>query len=169
MLSKNSTVLFATFSMWTSDKRMPTNGSVESFRDFLIPRVKKIVLIDGVVPGSEEVMPKIEEYDEHKADPKLHESSWWMFLLKPWLKLTNSHGTRISFKLRDFLSIFDWCMRDKTHFDYFVGLESIYGLAGIILRKTGRVDKVIYYVSDYSPNRFSRGWFNQLYLALDRF
>lgn len=155
--------------MWTDGKRMPTNGSVEPFRDFLVPRISRLVIIDGLVPGSEDVMPKIEEYTNQNMVFKKHESSWWMYLMWPILKLSNKHGTRTIFKIRDFLSVLDWSMRDNTRFDYFVGLESIYGLAGIILRKMGRVKKVAYYVSDYSPTRYSHGWFNNLYLVLDRF
>ena len=168
MLTKNSSVLFATFSMWTNGQRMPTNGNLEPLRDFLIPRVKKLILIDQTHPGSETVIPKIEEYYNH--DPKCanHSPSWWTYLLKPILQLTNTNRTQIFFKIRDFLSVFDWITRDKDHYDYFIGMESINALAGIMWKKIGRVDKVIYYVLDYSPDRYGP-MLNKIYLALDRF
>lgn len=154
--------------MWTHGRRMPTNGNVEPLRDFLVPRVKKLVLIDQPHPGSETVMPKIEIYTNHSSSFLSQSSSLWLSLLEPFLKLTNSQGTRIVFKLRDFLSIIDWSFRDKTIFDYFIGMESINTLAGILMKKMGRVSRVIYYVLDYSPVRY-KGSFNNIYLALDRF
>jgi len=148
---------------------MPTNGSVEPLRDFLVPRIRKLVLIDQLVPSSETVLHKIEVYtnSNHRFVP--YKPSWWFLLLSPVLRARNTNGTHISFKIRDFLSIIDWTLRDQTVFDYFIGLESINTIAGIILRRMGRVRKAIYYVSDYSPYRYKRRWFNWLYLAFDRF
>ncbi len=168
-LSNNSSVLFATFSKWIDNKRLPTNGSIEPMRDFLVPKVKKLVIIDQLHPGSEDVMPKIEEYTNHNMKFKAHKSSWFIYLLKPILEMSHSTDTQIRFKIRDFLSVIDWSFRDKTRFDYFIGLESINAIAGIFLRKIGKVKKVVYYVSDYSPNRYPNKWFNWVYLALDRY
>ncbi|MEK7502690.1 MAG: glycosyltransferase [Patescibacteria group bacterium] len=168
-LSNNSSVLFATFSKWIDNKRLPTNGSIEPLRDFLVPRVKKLVIIDQLHPGSHGVMPKIEEYRNNNMKFKTHNSSIFVYWLKPLLEMSHSENTQIRFKIRDFLSVIDWSFRDKTHFDYFIGLESVNTIAGILLRKIGRVRKVVYYVSDYSPNRYPNKWFNWLYLALDRF
>jgi len=168
-LTKDTSVLFATFSLWTGGKRMPTNGSVEPLRDFLVPRIRKLVLIDQLVPSSEDVLHKIEVYEDRKHTYIPYWPSWWFGILKPILYLRNTNGTHISFKIRDFLSIIDWTTRDATVFDYFIGLESINTLAGIFLRKLGKVKTVIYYVSDYSPNRYKNRWFNRIYLMLDRY
>lgn len=169
MFSKNTTVLFATFSVWRNNKRTPINGNIEPLRDFLVPKIGKLVTIDQPLPGSEQVMPKIEMYLHGSMKFTLHKSSWYVYVLKPILELFNSGGTRISFKIRDFLSVIDWSLRDKTRFDYFIGLENVNALAGIFLRKLGRVRTVIYYVFDYSPDRFGNKLFNRLYLALDRY
>lgn len=168
-LSHDSSVLFATFSMWRNNKRLPINGNLDQLRDFLLPRTQKLVIIDQPHPGSDEVMPRIEEYVRNNRKFIPHMSSWHVYCLQPLLKLFNANGTQIVFKIRDFLSVIDWSWRDTTRFDYVIGLESINALAGIFLRKLGRVRKVIYYVSDYSPNRFPSGWFNSLYLFLDRY
>ena len=168
-LSPDASVLFATFSLWTNGKRMPTNGSVEPLRNFLVPRIKKLVLIDQLVPGSEDVLHKIEVYLGHSMKYQSFKPSWWFGFIKPILQIRNTDGTHISFKIRDFLSIIDWILRDNTVFDYFIGLESVNTIAGILLRKIGRVKKVVYYVSDYSPQRYKNSWFNHLYLAFDRF
>ena len=167
ILNKNTTVLFATFSPWINGKRLPTNGSLDPLRDFFVPKVKKLVLIDQVYPGSDFVMPRIEVYEKNQK-PKILSSSWWLYFLYPLLVLTNKQGTHITFKLRDFFSVIDCCLRDKTRYDFFIGLECINALAGIILRKIGLIKKVIYYVSDYSPHRYPQKWFNWLYLQLDK-
>ena len=168
-LSNHSSVLFATFSKWQKNKRTPISGSIEPLRDFLVPRIKKLVIIDQLHPGSDGVMPKIEVYSQNNLTFTSYNSSWYVYCLKPVLEMFNSSGTQISFKIRDFLSVVDWSLRDKTKFDYFIGLESINALAGLFLRTFGRVHKVIYYVFDYSPNRFRNNWFNKIYLTLDRY
>lgn len=170
-LSKDKTsVLVATFSPWIDGKRLPINGNVEPLCDFFVPKVRYFVLIDQTYPGSDEVMPRIEVYK--KTTKLLRRSSWWMYLLYPILKIVNTKDpgvTHISYKLRDFFSVLDWGIRDRTVFDLSIGLESVNAIAGIVLRRLGKVKKVIYYVSDYSPLRYGKTWFNTIYLWLDRY
>lgn len=165
---KGAAILIATFSPWIDGKRLPTNGSVEPMIDFFKPRVKKTVLIDQIYPGGQTVMPRIEVYEKDKR-LKILSSSKWLYLLYPLLKLTNTPGTQIPFKLRDFFSVVDWCRRDDTRFDFYIGFECINAFAGILMRKLGFIKRVIYYVSDYSPERYHQKWFNSLYILLDRF
>ncbi len=169
ILNRNTTVLVATFSPWIAGKRLPTNGSVEPLINFFAPKVGKMVLIDQPYPGSDFLNPRIEVYQNNKMIQLSSTSKWLYFLFYPFLKLINRSGTHIVFKLRDFFSVVDWCLRKKDSFDYYIGLESANALAGIFMRKLGFVKKVIYYVSDYSPQRYSQKWFNNLYLWLDRF
>lgn len=166
-LDKKKTVFIATFSPWKNGVRLPINGNLEPMLDFFVSKVKKVVLIDQVYPGSDFVMPRIEIYKNKKR--AIYRSSWWMYTLYPFLKLTSKPGTHIPFKLRDFLSVFDWFLKDPTKYDYFIGFEAINAIAGIFSRDSGRVKTVIYYVSDYSPNRYKNRWFNAIYLWLDRY
>ncbi len=170
-LLKDATyVLVATFSPWKNGKRLPINGNVEPLRDFFVPKVRRFTLIDQIYPGSDEIMPRIEVYERKKQ--YFYRSSWWLYLLYPFLRVVNTINpgeTHISYKLRDFFSVVDWGLRETKPADLFIGLESINGLAGIVLRGLGKVKKVIYYVSDYSPRRYENRWFNAIYLWLDRF
>ncbi len=168
-LLEGKTVLFVSFSKWLEGKRMPTNGSIEPMRDFMVPYAKRFVLIDQTHPGSDDVMPKIEVYSKNNKDFKSYNCSFYLYLLKPLLNKFNTSTTQPIFKVRDFLSVIDWSFRDKTTFDYCICLESINTIAAIFLRKIGRVKKVVYYVSDYSPNRYPGKIFNNIYLFLDRF
>lgn len=170
-LSKDATsVLVATFSPWKNGKRLPINGNLEPLLDFFIPKTKKTVLIDQLYPGSDSVMPRIEIYENGKQ--YIIRSSFLLYILYPMLKLINASNpgeTHILYKIRDFFSVIDFSMRDKIRFDLFIGLESINALAGIILKRFGKISTVVYYVSDYSPKRYQSGWFNRLYLWLDRY
>lgn len=166
-LNKNSKILIATFSPWKNGKRLPTNGMVEPFIRYFSNKFGSLILIDQPHPGSDVVLPKIEEYKKEKS-VKLFKNSLLLKAFAPLLSLTNVHKTQISFKLRDFFSVLDFVFRSKTKYDLFIGFESVNALAGIILKKFRKINKVVYYVSDFSPNRYSIKWFNSLYLLLDK-
>ncbi len=52
---------------------------------------------------------------------------------------------------------------------FFIGIDNINAFGGIVLRKLGVVEKVVYYVIDYTPRRFGNVMLNYLYHYLDRF
>ena len=166
-MAKKLSVLFATFSPWENNKRMPTNGMIEPMLSFFVPRTKTFTLIDEPHPGSNVLIPIIEIYKNGKLVKKT-KSSFFVSWLYPFLLTRNSVGTRTVFKIRDFLAILDFALRQKTKYDLFIGLESVNAIAGVILKKLGLIKKVVYYVSDYSLQRYQSSWFNSLYLWLDR-
>lgn len=166
-LTKKSRILVATFSPWKNGKRLPTNGMVEPFIRYFSRKFDNFTLIDQPHPGSDILMPKIEIYKIKKLK-KITTNSFWLNYLKPLLTLTNVHKTQISFKLRDFLSVIDYVIDSKVKYDLFIGFESVNALAGIVMKKFGRIKKVVYYVSDFSPKRYHTRWFNRLYLWLDK-
>lgn len=166
-MTKIDKMIFATFSCRENGQRTATNGMIEPMTYYFTPRVNKFVLIDQPYPGSDTVIPFIEHYKKGKLS-KTSRSSLLVKWLYPFLMAQNKMGTRISFKLRDFLSVLDYASDKNEKYDLFVGLESVNALAGAVLKKFGKVKKVVYYVSDYSPERYKSGWFNALYLILDR-
>lgn len=167
MAKKKLNLIFATFSPWENGVRLPTNGMVEPMLSFFLPKTSKFTLIDEPHPGSDRVIPIIEHYESGKLT-KETSPPFFVHLLYPLLRLRNSVGTRIPFKIRDFLTVVVYGFRVKDKYDLFIGLESVNALAGVILKKLGRVKAVVYYVSDYSPKRYKAKWFNSLYLLLDR-
>lgn len=166
-LNKSSNILIATFSPWKKGKRLPTNGMVEPFIDYFSQKFGSLTLIDQPHPGSDILLPITQVY-KNKKKVKTYNNSLLVKSLEPILKLTNKHKTQISFKLRDFISVLEFGLRKKDKHDLFIGFESINALAGIILKKLGKVNQVVYYVSDFSPKRYSARWFNNLYLKLDK-
>lgn len=168
MLNKKSRILIATFSPWKDGRRLPTNGMVEPFIHYFSKRYNNFTLIDQPHPGSDIVLPRIEIYKKGKLS-KTSKNSFLVKTLYPILIFTNKHKTQITFKLRDFLSVIDYAIFSSKKSDLFIGFESINALAGIIAKKLGKIKKVVYYVSDFSPKRYKTGWFNRLYLWLDKF
>lgn len=166
-MAKKPNVLFATFSPWHNNKRLPTNGMIEPILSFFLPKTEGFLMIDEPHPGSDRLIPLIEIYRRGKLVKKTR-PFFLVYFLYPLLWARNSVGTRIPFKIRDFLTVFEVGLRSREKFDLFIGLESINAIAGIVLKKLGIVKTVIYYVSDYSPTRYKRGWFNQIYLYLDK-
>lgn len=163
-----SSILIATFSPWKNNVRASTNGMIEPLLHFFLPRVKRLTLIDQPYPGSDIITPRVEWYNGKKL-LSLSRTIVSIFFLIPFLIFENKPGTRISFKIRDFLSVLEVGLRSKKSYDLFIGLESINTLSGIFLRRLGKVKMVAYYVSDYSPYRYPSKIFNSIYLWLDRF
>lgn len=167
LLTKKSKVLIADFSVWANGKRTSINGNIEALLSFFSPKVARVDLIDGPHPGSDRVISRFEIYKNEKLQ-RIYQSKT-SFLLYPFLKLTNNSKTQISFKIRDFLSTLEQGISSGQKYQLFIGLESIYTLAGLVLKKLGIIKTVVYYVSDYAPSRYPEKWFNDVYLWLDRF
>jgi len=167
MLTYDSRILIATFSPWKKGKRLPTNGMVEPLVDYFSDRFEDVYLLDQPHPGSDILIPRVEIYKNGKLR-KIKSSSFFVSALSPLLAAQNVSATQISFKLRDFLSVIDLVIGQKLKIDLFIGFESVNAIAGIFLKKIGFIKKVIYYVSDFSPKRYKSGWFNKLYLYLDK-
>lgn len=70
--------------------------------------------------------------------------------------------------VRDVLANLWWFSRLPKQ-DVFVGVDNVNAFCGILLRAMGRVKRVVYYVIDYTPQRFKNRLFNFIYHAVDRF
>lgn len=169
LLNKKTNVFIATFSRYEKDKRLPTNGFVDQLLSFFKPKVNRIVLLDGPHPVGDHINPIVEEYSGQKLVSRYVISSLLYFPIYLFCLLPSKNPTRLSFKFRDLFAVFYVILFKNQKFDLFIGLEGIYGIAGIILKQLGKVDTVVYYVSDYAPKRFKNNLLNSIYLWLDRF
>ncbi|MDO8657825.1 MAG: glycosyltransferase [Candidatus Levybacteria bacterium] len=169
MLNSGSSVFFATFAPYENNKRLPTNGMVEPMLSFFLPRIRKTLMIIQPHPGSDRISPIVEIYEKDNLKQRYTISALYYFPIYLICKLQNTVKTHISFKLRDLFSVLITGFSQKDRYDFFIGLEGINTLGGIILKRLGKVRTVIYYVSDYSPHRFGKTLFNGLYVWLDRF
>lgn len=71
--------------------------------------------------------------------------------------------------IKDCLYTFYWIARDSRRYDLFVGLGNMNALCGVLLKKLGKVNKVVYYVIDYIPDRFQNRLLNTIYVYAERF
>ncbi len=53
-------------------------------------------------------------------------------------------------------------------YDLFIGINNLNAFAGLILKRFGRVKKVIYYTIDYFPTRFENKFLNFIYHSIDK-
>ncbi len=162
-----NSILFATFSVRKGGLRTATNGMIEPMTAYFCTKAKRFALIEQPHPGSDSVVPYVEEYRGKKK--RLSRFFFTSFLMYPLLKLVNHQRTSPVFKVRDFLSVLEFVLLGGKQYDLFIGLEAVNAIAGIFLKRLGMVGIVVYYVSDYSPNRYKPKWVNDLYLFLDRF
>lgn len=168
IISKNSSIFFATFSRYVHGVRYPTNGMVDPILSYFLPRVQSLVLLDLPHVVSDTIDPIIEVYEKNKR-VKRYIIPWFLYLpIYLWCKIPSRKTTRISYKLRDFFSVLWIGCTQRQSYDLFIGLESINTLAGLVLKRLGRVKTVVYYVSDYAPVRFKDNLFNAIYIWLDR-
>src|SRR3989344_900170 len=167
---KQDKVLFASFSPYPNNNRDPKNGNIDPFISFFSKKVNNFVLIDQPDPGSSIIAPIVEKYSNGRLSKK-YKLNFYIYKPLYWFLNTLNvadNRTNVFYKFRDFLSVLHVGMTSGIKFNYLIGLESINTLAGLVLKKIGFVDKVIYYVSDYSPKRYNNKLFNDIYLWLDR-
>ena len=164
---ENKTVLVGTFSLWAGGGRTAITGMIDPLVYYFGPRTKELTIIDGTHPGGSTTRTYVEQYSKNKkTDRQILTISK---ILSPLLKRQNSNATQVFFKVRDLFSVWEWAIRSGKTYDLFIGLESVYTLAGIVLRWFGKVKTVVYYVSDYSPQRYENNILNTIYLRLDRY
>jgi glycosyltransferase involved in cell wall biosynthesis len=169
VINKNSSIFIATFSQYEKGIRTPRNGMIDQLLYFFLPRVKNLLLLDQPHPVSDSIDPIVETYRDGILRKTFSISSFFYYPVYLFCKMPSKSRTRISYKLRDFFSVIFAAFKVGGEYDLFIGLEAINLLAGLLLKKIGKVKTVVYYVSDYSPTRFGKTLFNSVYLALDRF
>jgi glycosyltransferase involved in cell wall biosynthesis len=70
--------------------------------------------------------------------------------------------------LRDFCMVVAQGLRLPQPAALFVGIDNLNALAGVVLKRLGKVQRVAYYVIDYTPRRFGNPLLNAVYHWVDR-
>lgn len=78
-------------------------------------------------------------------------------------------GPEILHYLKDILFAFRSAWEVKRKVDLFIGVDNLNAFVGVWLRRLGKVKRVIYYVIDYTPQRFDNRFLNALYHWVDGF
>ncbi len=134
-----------------------TTGPAQELRDFLASKVKNLLFIAHPLLFFSEMGKKSSRYEKYQNG-----------------KLIKKHQT-IRWPCSEYLSYFKdclytlfWVLISKNKYDLFVGSGNINALMGIILRKLGRVKKVVFYCIDYVPQRFNNRLVNNFYHLVDK-
>jgi glycosyltransferase involved in cell wall biosynthesis len=133
----------------------PKGGVEEELLDFLKDKVKTIVYISH--PFKEAHLPSLRSEALVYRDGALVER-----IKAPLIK-----GPAVLFYVKDIIATVWFIARLRLRFDLFVGVDNLNALSGYILKKIGRVKKLIFYVIDYSPKRFENSLMNVVYHRVD--
>lgn len=138
-------------------------GPALALKDFLKTRVVELICIWQPLPISD-VLEAIGEIYE-KGDVKKYR-----FWIPNWRWDKEGDVTLLYFllKLRDILATFYFVLRFRRKSDYFIGVEALNALVGILFRRFGLVVQVIYYNLDYGEIRFKNNILNRIFHTLDR-
>ncbi len=133
-----------------------TDGPGQALRDYLVTRNNRVAFAgcpfaDADIPAAEvtcyQAGKKTGLYSGHKHN-KL--KGIWLWLL-------------------DAGFVWKWGSHLSHSRTIFVGINNLNAVVGIWLKRFGRCGKVIYYVIDYTPQRFKSNILNSIYQALARF
>ena len=67
----------------------------------------------------------------------------------------------------DFFQVLSWALKEKDKFDTFIGVDNLNCLAGLFLKKIGKVKKVVYYSIDFVPIRFHNLLLNYIFHKIE--
>lgn len=104
---------------------------------------------------------------------KNQKGSGWQLYKKGQLEeehyLPNWKGTEIGNYVKQALLNIWWGLKSKENWDLYVGSDNLNAFCGILLKRLGRVRKVVYYVIDYVPKRFENRILDRFYHWVDIF
>lgn len=67
----------------------------------------------------------------------------------------------------DFFLVIFWILRTTYVYDLFIGVNNLNSLAGLVLKKIGKVKKVVFYTMDFVPVRFNNKLLNYIYHKIE--
>jgi len=135
----------------------PKGGVEEELLNFLKGKVENLMYISHPFKEAE-IIPLYTEIFAYKNG-----------ILAKQIKMPLILGPLVLFYIKDVLFTFWYIFKTGLVFDVFIGVDNLNALTGYLLKKAGRVRKVVFYVIDYSPKRFSNKLMNSIYHAIDRF
>lgn len=71
--------------------------------------------------------------------------------------------------VKDVIYTFYWVFLGKKKITLFFGVDPLNAFTGILLKRIGVVEKVVYYSIDYFSKRFENKMLNKIYHTIDRF
>lgn len=162
-------VFISTYTFIYKGCRTNNSGPVIPLINFFITKSRTIYLLEQPLPGSDysDVVLTI-----FKQGNKVDQETISFFFSKMAIEKQENTKTYVRLKLRDLLSNFYFFIKKRNNVNgkigLFIGVECVNAICGIILRKLGLVDKVIYYIFDWAPDRYRNSVMNTFYILLDK-
>src|SRR5918992_2542415 len=131
------------------------SGPADALEDYARDRAARVVVIRHAFSYAREVDSVVRCWDEgrlaHRARVRWHRRvpgpvTWG----------------------KDFALNVVWTVRAGRVFDVYVGVDSLNAAAGLLLRRLGRVERVVFWTIDYVPERFDSRLLNRIYHRFDR-
>ena len=168
---KINTVFLSSYTFIRDGIRTNNSGPVVPMIRFFRNIAESVYLLEQPLPGSDKLEPFITTWNSKRLDRKAVMQR--AFLFGKDEKEFDSNKTYFRLKIRDLFSNV-WAIT-KNHMDFrrrpislFVGVESLNAICGIAFRKLGLVERVVYYIFDWAPDRYPNRVTNFVYLLLDR-
>lgn len=67
----------------------------------------------------------------------------------------------------DFLLTIYWVIKQKDKFNMLIAIDPLNAMSGLILKKLGKIDKVIFYSMDFNPIRFNSALLNFIFHKIE--
>ena len=134
----------------------PTGGVEQELLRYLLPRARAIVYVSHPFPEAKGVPlnTAISYFEDGREKNNV---------LAPLVR-----GPAPLFFAKDVLFTLWYLLRYKSRFQLYMGVDNLNARTGLLLKRLAAVQRTIYYVIDYAPNRFSHRPGQMLYRALDR-
>lgn len=127
---------------------------LEVFRDFTAPKCKSYSIIDHPLHPLNGTESKFLVYNKKS----LHGKQSFPRISGPYV---------LNF-IKDFFLTIYWGWRAGDVYDIGIGANNLNTLSLLVLKRLGRVRKVIYMSIDYSPNRYDNPLLDRIYHWIDR-
>ncbi len=135
-----------------------SSGPPQDLRDFLLPKVRKLVYIEHPFPYNA-------SYGE---DTRSYASVFENGELKKKLKTFRWRGPAVSYYLKDVLVTQWFILRTALRSDLCVALDNLNTLSVLPYRKLRLIRKLVYYTIDFTPQRFKGRLMNSIYHTIDK-
>lgn len=128
-------------------------GVPQALRDYLIKKKNKQLMFIG-----------LPFWDSRKS---------FFVIYRKGKKINEKVSYRNSFGILDyvldFFQVFWWVYVSKGKHELFIGVDPLNCLAGLILKKLKKVNKVIFYTMDFVPIRFENKILNFIFHSVEKF
>jgi len=170
MFKKVKNIFISTFTFIAQGKRSANSGPIVPLLNFFKNKVEKLYILEQPLPMSDFLDIQFSFFEKGKLQ-KIYKKNFFFSNISQ--KAQKKIKTYFRLKLRDiranlYFFIKNYKKIKKNKFDLFIGLECVNAICGIIFKKIGLVDTVVYYIFDWTPYRYKNSLTNKLYLFLDK-